>query len=403
MNSTIFSFQAESSDKPEQNALRIAIQPNMSCRGWPATAGSHALEKYIALEDATVIRLLKQSGARIVGSTRMSELGFGLAGDSGHQAVCENLADLSLITDSMGEARMAAARSGLFGYKPSYGIVSRMGLIGLIPSMECWGMLAREVSDIRSAMAAICGRDPEDVSMTGDPLPDFSDPLQAEKPSGVIGVAEGYDSHLGKAENAAWQKALSAIEKAGFDIRTIPMPDPALFSLVHHVIGSVEASSSTGKYDGVRYGHRTDTAANWNEMYLKTRGESFGTFVKTFLFQGAYFQFHHYEAFENACRIRGHLLDETLSALGRVNAMASLTVRENRDACLPSDIDDLYEAFSMTLPANLTGLPALSLPGHAIYETTDFGLHLTGKPLHDSALLALARDLGDKQEGGSTS
>ncbi len=398
MNSNIFLFSAASVEEDGKDCLRVAIQPNMSYQGWPATAGSMALEKYIALEDATVVRLLKQAGARIAGSSHMSELGFGLVGDTGNRTITENHADAALITDNMGQARVAAAHAGIPGFKPSYGIVSRWGLIGLIPSMECWGILAREISEIRSVMTVICVMDDQDFSMTCDRLPDFDEKQCLKEPSGVIGVEEGYEKRLTTSEKAAWQTAVSAMEKAGFQIVKIRMMDISLFGSVHNVIGAVEASSSAGKYDGVRYGHRTSKAGNWNEMYLKSRGESFGTLIKSYLFQGAYFQFENYTAFENACRIRGHLLDETMQAFTQVDWMASLTIRENHDACKVSNIADMYESFSFTAPASVTGLPALQLPGVALNGNKDFGLQITGPPLSDPGLLALGEALGKNKK-----
>lgn len=400
MNSNIFLFSAASVEEDGKDCLRVAIQPNMSCQGWPATAGSKALEKYIALEDATVVRLLRLVGARIAGTTHMSELGFGLVGDTGNRAITENHADGALITDNMGEARVAAARSGIPGFKPSYGIVSRRGLIGLIPSMECWGILARKISEIKSIITAICVMDDQDFSMTCDRLPDFDDKQFLKEPSGVIGVEEGYEKSLTTSEKAAWQTAVSAMKKAGFQIVNIKMMDTALFASVHNVIGAVEASSSAGKYDGVRYGHRASNAGNWNEMYLKSRGESFGTLIKSYFFQGAYFQFENYAAFENACRIRGRLLDETMQAFTHVDWMASLTIRENHDAFKVSTISDMYESFSFTAPASVTGLPALQLPGIALSGNTDFGLQITGPPLSDPGLLSLGVSLEKKQKGG---
>jgi aspartyl-tRNA(Asn)/glutamyl-tRNA(Gln) amidotransferase subunit A len=134
-------------------------------------------------------------------------------------------------------------------------------------------------------------------------------------------------------------------------------------------------------------------------MYLKSRGESFGTFIKPYLFQGAYFQFENYAAFENACRVRGHLLDETREIFTKVDWMVSLTIRENRDAFKAAGIEDIYEAFSFTVPANVTGLPALQIPGIAINENLDFGLQITGKPLSDSGLLDFGAYLEAKKEG----
>ena len=401
MNSNIFSFSGASEAETKTGSIRVAIQPGMSCKGWPTDAGSRALENYTALEDATTIKLLKLAGARIVGSTHMSELGFGLLKNTGNLAVLENLADLSLITDNMGEARIAAAHGGLSGFKPSYGIVSRSGLIGLIPSMECWGLLAGESGIIQSAMASICLKDEQDFSMTDEALPDFGGTQIFADPPGVIGVAEGYAENLTKTESLAWEKALTILENAGFRIENIKTTDPAIYTSVHNLIGSVEASSSAGKYDGVRYGYRASNAGNWNEMYLKSRGESFGTLLKAYLFQGAYFQFENYGAFENACRIRGQLIEETGKLFKQVDWIASLTIRENHDAFKTKSIEDIYKAFSFTVPANITGLPSLQIPGIALYENADFGLLITGRPLSDPKLLALGAYLGATKQGGT--
>jgi aspartyl-tRNA(Asn)/glutamyl-tRNA(Gln) amidotransferase subunit A len=393
MDSSVFSFIPVQAEPPHADALRVAVQPNMSCRGWPAPAGSLALENFTALEDAFVIRQLKQAGAVIAGTTRMSELGFGLVSDTGSRAVTDGLADAALIIDHLGEARAAAARAGLFGFKPSWGSVSRRGLTGLVPSMECWGTAARHVSDIQEVMTAICAPDGQDFSMHPGPLPDFGKSRSFHNQAPVIGVADGYEHRLSPVEAAAWETALAAMKTAGCRIKRVTLPDPALFSLALHIIAAVEASSSAGRYDGVRYGHRTGTCAGWNEMYLKTRGESFGTFIKTLLFQGAYFQFQQYEAFEQACRARGLLMDQTLAALSELDGLASLTLRALPDPAAAQTIADTFEAFEFTLPASLTGLPALQVPGLACHNTRDLGMHIMGKPFNDPDLLGMARFL----------
>jgi aspartyl-tRNA(Asn)/glutamyl-tRNA(Gln) amidotransferase subunit A len=393
MDSSVFSFPSPPADLPGLDTLRVAVQPNMSCRGWPAHAGSLALDNYTALEDAFVIRLLRQAGAVIVGNTRMSELGFGLVNDTGARAVTDGLADAALIIDHLGEARAAAARAGILGFKPSWGSVSRQGITGLVPSMECCSVAARHISDIQEVMTAICAPDNQDFSMHPGPLPDFSQTRSFQNQRPVIGVADGYEQLLNPSETTAWETALDAMETAGCRIQRVCVPDPALSSMTLHIIAAVEASSSAGRYDGVRYGYRTKTCADWNEMYLKTRGESFGTFIKTFLFQGAYFQFQAYDSFEQACRARGVVIDQTLAALADVDGLVSLTLRAQSDPAAAPTIADTFDAFNFTLPANLTGLPALQLPGLACHGSRDLGLHIMGKPFEDPNLLALARFL----------
>jgi aspartyl-tRNA(Asn)/glutamyl-tRNA(Gln) amidotransferase subunit A len=393
MESSVFSFTPSPSDHPVSDALRVAVQPNMSCCGWPADAGSNALKNYTALEDSFVIAQLKQAGAVITGTTCMSEFGFGLVTDTGSRAVAKDLADAALITDYLGEARAAAALAGLFGFKPSWGSVSRTGLAGLVPSMESWGITAQSVSEIRQVMQLICVSDDQDFSMHPEPLPDFTLSRSFQNQAPVIGVAEGYEQRLDPTEARAWETALSAMTTAGCEIRQVHLPDPAFFSLAHHIIAAVEASSSAGKYDGVRYGHRTGACVDWNQMYLKTRGESFGTLIKTFLFQGAYFQFQQYEAFEQACRARGKLMDQALTALADLDGIAGLTLPAHGEPAAVRTIEDAYDAFGFTLPANLTGLPAVQIPGLARHGSKDFGVHIMGKPFKDPDLLGLARFL----------
>jgi aspartyl-tRNA(Asn)/glutamyl-tRNA(Gln) amidotransferase subunit A len=137
-------------------------------------------------------------------------------------------------------------------------------------------------------------------------------------------------------------------------------------------------------------------------MYLKTRGESFGTLIKSFLFQGAFFQFEQYGAFEQACRLRGLLMDQTLAALSELDGLAGLTLTHKVDPAAAKTIDHTYQAFGFTLPASLTGLPAVQIPELACNGSKDLGLHIIGKPFKDPDLLALARYLEDMANTGGT-
>jgi aspartyl-tRNA(Asn)/glutamyl-tRNA(Gln) amidotransferase subunit A len=378
---------------------RVVIQPNMSVRGWLTNAGSPALEGFIALEDGTVTARLREAGAILIGSTRMSGLGFGLAGDTGTQALVQGEADIALITDTMGEARVAAAASGLFGFKPSYGIVSRFGLIGLVPSMECCGIVAKSLQDIIAVIGAIAGEDDNDFSMRAEKLPDFGEASGLLTTRCVAGIIGECLATLNEVETKSLKAGLAQIEEAGFTIQELSLKDFGLFRTVHNIVGSVEASSSAGKYDGVRYGHRTASAKNWNDMYLNSRGESFGPLIKTYLFQGAYFQFENYRAFENACRIRGRLVSGAEALFKHVDVLVFPTRRLDHDAAAASTINGTYDGFSLTLPANITGQPALQIPSLALDSGADLGLQLIGPSLSDARLLSVAMRLSPTVEG----
>jgi len=163
MESDIFTHcnasPATGAQKAPLTGKSFVIQPNVSVRGWRTEAGALALKGFVAVEDATVIDRLHKAGATLVGATRMSELGFGLDGDTTSMALLRGRADMALMTDMMGEARIAAARIGAYGFKPTHGIVSRFGWIGLAPSMECCGLLARTPKEMADTMGVMAGED----------------------------------------------------------------------------------------------------------------------------------------------------------------------------------------------------------------------------------------------------
>lgn len=436
--------------------LRVAIQPNMSVAGWPADAGSKALAGFEALEDATVVRRLRAAGAWLCGSTRMSEFGLGLHGSQAGCAVVPGAAggapaglppsrgavarqpsgaggqqaDAELVLDLMGESRLAAARAGLCGFKPSYGLVSRWGLIGLIPSMECCGVLSPNLDRVRGILQAVAGNDGLDYSLP-DEGPAGLSPAQIDPGETIIGVISEAGGSL-PAEDEGLRAAADELREAGFPLRELSFPDFPLFSLVHRIAGSVEASSCAGRYDSVRYGPRSPGARNWNQMYLLSRGAAFGPLVKSYLFQGAFFQFERYEAFEDACRIRTRLLAGMrqlasqadfllLPAGGSAGVPAAGGARgpvragggapapavgpgTAADACpdgapapgAPPSLAGTYAEFASTLFANVTGQPALYVPpppGGAQ------GFQMAGPRLGDARLLSLGELLLGRRRG----
>jgi aspartyl-tRNA(Asn)/glutamyl-tRNA(Gln) amidotransferase subunit A len=373
--------------------LRVVVQPNLSVEGWPCAAGSRALAGYTALEDATAAARLSRAGAALIGSSHMAELGFGLAGDTTAQVIAENQADLALIGDTLGEARVAAAATGLFGFKPSFGLISRYGLIGLVPSMECIGLAAGDPGRIQAALAAMAGADANDASMPDDCLPGLTGSTAGAPPVRQAGIiAESLDD-LSQSEREAFQASADRLTAVGVALKTVHLTLYPLFQVAHQVIAAVEASSSAGKYDGVRYGHRSPTGKNWNEMYLNTRAESFGSRIKPFLFQGAWFQFHDYPAFEAACRLRGRLVRAVTDLLEEVDLLVLPTRQPGRDAAQADTLAATYSAFARTLPASLAGLPALQVPHTQLAAPTDPGLQLIGRRLDDARLLALGAQL----------
>jgi len=250
--------------------------------------------------------------------------------------------------------------------------------------------------------SVIAGKDKDDPSMPDEGFPDSPATRKPLKVPCTAGVVKECLDILDDRECKAFRIGLARLEEAGLSIREVSLSDFDLFRAVHNVVASVEASSSAGKYDGVRYGHRSSSGKNWNDMYLNSRGESFGPLIKTFLFQGAYFQFENYPAFENACRNRGRLVQAVADLLGNVDLLVFPTRRLDHDAARAATINHVYDAFSLTLPANVTGQPSLHVPSLALHSGDDIGVQLIGLRLEDSPLLSIGLKLSSRAQGHGT-
>jgi len=370
--------------------IRIGIQPNLLVRDWLTEAGSKALENYKALEDAFCVTRLREAGAVIAGSVKMSELGFGLSRDGAAEAFKKKKFDTLVLTDTLGEARYSAILGGAVGFKPSYGICSRIGVVGLIPSMECVATISSSPLEAAKVIDAIKGYDENDFSMLKQGFPDFTNSAEAANKVKIAGIIKESLECLNPEERKSFDKSASLMKESGVETKELDMPEFSYFTKVHQVVGSVEASCAAGKYDSVRYGHRAEGTENWNEMYIKSRAESFGTLVKSFLFQGAYFQFKNYPAFEDAGRIRRRLSDQINRFFETVQVILFPVRTGNKDARKAQSITEVYEAFRFTCVANVTGVPAISLPGFAICGKTDLGLQIMAPHLEDALLIGFS-------------
>ncbi len=396
MTDDLFAYRPET---PLQTAAEgpldgttVLIRPDISVTGWLTDAGSPALADFHALSDATVAARLQAAGATLVGSTRMAELGFGLNGDTMADALAANLARTGLMIDLLGEARLAACAAGCFGFKPSYGLLSQYGLVGLAPSLESVGILAPSPGEISGLLAIMAGPDEADFSLSADPPPDFSNLTVSGDRSIRLGVPE----QCREFTRPALTEVLSG---TGCELFEVDLSGFDLFSDVHQAIAAVEASSAAGRYDGVRFGHRAAVGKNWNEMYINTRGEAFGLRIKSFLFQGAWFQFHNYPGFEDACALRGRLVREIEKLLQQVDLLALPTRHTESDPFAAETVEETYTAFGLTLAANVTGLPALHIPGANREATLDYGLQLIGPALADAAVLAAGWKIANFLQG----
>jgi aspartyl-tRNA(Asn)/glutamyl-tRNA(Gln) amidotransferase subunit A len=382
----------------------VAVESTISVADWPTDAQSIALENYVALEDATLIQQLRQAGATLKGRTAMGELGMGLDRDTCGEAINNGLSDLVLKTDTAGEARMAAAAVGCFGFKPSYGLISRSGVIGLVPSMETCGILSRSLETISTTARTMAGLDAHDPSMDkagiDQALSGFDHPETFQDSPLTLGVIREWNTD--RHGKDVLEQAIATLGNTGVQIQEVSIQDISLARTVHNVIGSVEASSSAGRFDSVRYGHRTGALVkNWNDMYIKSRGESFGPLVKAYLFQGGYFQYRNYTAFVDACRIRARLVQSVEKAFEAVDLIV-LPVLGNPGATWekPATVSAFYDMFSFTVLANLTGNPSITIPAYITGNKTGPALQLMGNRFDDARLIALAARVSDIYTGG---
>jgi len=262
--------------------------------------------------------------------------------------------------------------------------------------MECCGVLSGSVKNIRDILKTVAAEDELDFSLPDEEPVDFS-PQEIDPQETSIGVITEAQGALPAEEKEMFRASLDELREAGFSLREVSLPDFSLFSLVHRIVGSVEASSCAGRYDSVRYGQRAPGAKNWNDMYLLSRGAAFGPLIKSYLFQGAFFQFERYGAYEDACRIRARLLAD----MQRLTSQADYLVVPAVDCApsgAPASLADTYAQFASTAFANVTGQPALYLPPAP--DGAHSGFQLAGPRLSDASLLALGEHLLNVRQGG---
>jgi aspartyl-tRNA(Asn)/glutamyl-tRNA(Gln) amidotransferase subunit A len=392
----------------------VALKDNLCVRGVRTTASSRILDHYEPPYDATVVRRLESAGAVIVGKTNCDEFAMGSSnensaygpvrnpwaldrapgGSSGGSAVAvaANLVPLALGSDTGGSIRQPAALSGVVGLKPTYGRVSRYGLIALASSLDQIGPFARTVGDAALALSVLAGQDAADSTSVAQPVPDFTKALTGDIRGVRIGVprtfvAEGVDA----AVLGSFGAALDVLRDAGAALVDVDLPHAKYAVPVYYLVMTAEASSNLARYDGVRYGHRTADADTLKTMYSRTRDEGFGAEVKRRIMLGTYvLSAGYYDAYYlKAQQVRTLLRRDYDTAFEKVDVVAMPTsptpafkLREKT-----SDPLQMYLADIFTVSANLTGSPALSIPCGFTTDRLPIGIQFTGRMFDETTLL----------------
>jgi aspartyl-tRNA(Asn)/glutamyl-tRNA(Gln) amidotransferase subunit A len=395
----------------------VAVKDNICTRGVKTTAGSRMLKDYIPPYDAAVVERFNAAGAVIVGKTNCDEFAMGSStensafgvtrnpwaldripgGSSGGStaAVASGMVPLALGSDTGGSIRQPAALCGVTGLKPTYGRVSRYGLIAFASSLDQIGPIATTVEDAATALSAIAGFDYRDATSFDTVPPAFSDELTGSLRGLRIGVprallADGVEPDV----LSAFDAALEVMRAEGASLVEIALPHSAYAIPTYYLVATAEASSNLARYDGVRYGFRAEASDTLDAMYDRTRDEGFGAEVKRRIMLGTYvLSAGYYDAFYlKAQQVRTLIRRDYEEAFARVDVVAMPTspTAAFRLGERTTDPLQMYLADVFTVAANLTGLPAISVPCGFTRERLPVGLQLTGRAWEEPTLVRAA-------------
>jgi aspartyl-tRNA(Asn)/glutamyl-tRNA(Gln) amidotransferase subunit A len=396
----------------------IALKDNMCVRGMRTTASSKILDSFIPPYDATVVQRLEAAGAVIVGKTNCDEFAMGSSnensaygpvrnpwnlqttpgGSSGGSAaaVAARCIPLAFGSDTGGSIRQPASFCGVVGLKPTYGRVSRYGLLAFASSLDQIGPFARTVSDAALALSVLAGHDPSDATSSSADVPDYSAALTGELKGVRVGVprafvAAGVDEHVRR----AFESALDTLREHGATLVDIDLPHATFAIPVYYLVATAEASSNLARYDGVKYGFRAalPKEASLKTMYSRTRDEGFGAEVKRRIMLGTYvLSAGYYDAFYlKAQQVRTLLRRDYEQAFAAVDVVAMPTspIPPFRLGEKTADPLQMYLADIFTVSVNLAGLPGISVPcGFA--DDLPIGFQLIGRMFDESTILRVA-------------
>ncbi|MER3402703.1 MAG: Asp-tRNA(Asn)/Glu-tRNA(Gln) amidotransferase GatCAB subunit A [Armatimonadota bacterium] len=393
--------------------IPIAIKDNISTRGVRTTCASRILENYVPPFDATVVARLKQAGAVIVGKTNMDEFAMGGStefsafhptrnprdpervpgGSSGGSAaaVASHMAIAALGSDTGGSIRQPAAYCGVVGLKPTYGRVSRYGLIAYASSLDQIGPITQTVEDCALILQAIAGKDPLDATSVDVPVPDYSTALRPDVKGLRIGVPKEFFGHGVHPEVAQRvREAISALESAGAQVQEVSIPMVEQGLAMYYILAPAECSSNLARYDGVRYGLRVGADKGHVGMMETTRAAGFGNeviqriIIGTYALSSGYYDAYYLKAQKGRTLLRQEFerVFETVDVLVCPTAPTPpFRLGELVDDTLAMKLMDV-----LTIPVNLAGLPGLSVPG-GLAEGLPVGLQIIGKPFDEPTVL----------------
>lgn len=398
--------------------LPVAIKDVLCTRGQPTTCASRMLEKFVPPYDAHVITRLREADAVLIGKTNMDEFAMGSStensafkttrnpwdlarapgGSSGGSAaaVAAGMAPVSLGSDTGGSIRQPAGFCGVVGLKPTYGRVSRYGLVAFASSLDQVGPFANDVTGAARLLEVLAGYDRRDSTCVNTPVPVFSQTLEQPLKGLKIGIArEHFVEGLDPEVEQAVQAALDVYRGLGAEVRELSLPHSKYAVAAYYIIAPSEAASNLARYDGVHYGYRAARFDNMIDMFSASRGEGFGNEVKRRIMLGSYaLSAGYYDAYYlKALKVRRLIRNDFDCVFDEVDVIASpvtptpaFKIGELIDDPLAMYLSDIY-----TISANLAGLPGLSLPAGFSAAGLPIGLQLLAPPFEEERLLRVAR------------
>ena len=413
-------------DKTPLFGIPLGIKDMFCTQGLRTTAASRMLEHFVPPYDATVVKKLKEAGAIILGKLNQDEFAMGSSNEYSYFGPCKNpwnlnhvpggssggsaaavaagMVPASLGTDTGGSIRQPAHFCGIVGIKPTYGRISRYGIIAFASSLDQAGPLTLSVDDAALLLESMCGPDPKDQTCSHQSVPAWSKDKKAHVHGLKVGIIDDYISHEGLSPDIhrAFDEAVAALSSAGVEVVHLQSPLSLSHGIsVYYLIASSEASSNLARYDGVRYGYRANFdsfhGVSLEEFYSRNRGEGFGFEVKSRIMLGTYaLSAGYYDAYcKKAYQVRRLIQQEFLDnfqkcdfILSPVATTTAFAVGERSNNPVQMYFNDIF-----TVSANLAGLPGLVIPTRLDSQKLPIGLQLLGRPWDEQTLFQVGRFL----------
>jgi aspartyl-tRNA(Asn)/glutamyl-tRNA(Gln) amidotransferase subunit A len=398
----------------------LAAKDNICLKGFPTTCGSKGLENFISPYNATTVQKILDEDGIIIGKTNLDEFAMGSSsensyfgavknpidtltvpgGSSGGSAVAvkAEMVDLALGSDTGGSVRQPASFCGIVGLKPSYGRISRYGLVAYASSLDQIGIFGKSVADVSYLTGIVSGKDDNDSTSLPNPGPDYQQLINNGEKGIKIGIpGEYFQEGLDNEIKHTIDSIIEQLRETGFNVSEVSLPLTEYAIATYYIIATAEASSNLARYDGVRYGHRTAKSENLRKMYINSRSEGFGMEVKRRIMLGTYvLSSGYYDAYyKKAQQVRRQIKEQFDDVFKRIDVLITPTsptpafkIGEKIDDPLQMYLSDIY-----TVTANLTGICAINIPCGASKTGLPFGLQIMANAFREDLLFSLGSQI----------